>query len=254
MAEISKYATIERGAKIAEDVKIGPFTYIGPHVRIGSGCIIEGNVSITGKTVLGERNRVFPLAVIGNSEAKGAEEGEVIIGQANSIREHATIYGGTGGKPTQIGDGNLIMIQCHVGGGATIGSHTILINNTLIGSRAVLEDYVHTSGFIVISEGVRVGAYTFTLGYTEIDHDAPPYAMVQGCPFRVRGVNSEKLRRCGFDDSSIKALKAAFHELYNGSGENVDRAVLDRLLAQEDIDVHVRRLVESVQGSGQAGK
>ena len=249
MADISKYATIERGAEIADDVKIGPFTYIGPHVRIGSGCVIEGNVTITGKTELGDRNRVSPLAVIGVGEGKGAEPGEVVIGQANSIREHATIYGGPPGQPTRLGDDNLVMIGCHVGGGATIGNHGILINNTLIGAGAVLEDYVHTSGFILIAPGVRVGAYTFTLGYTEIDRDAPPYAMVQGTPFRVRGVNSEKLRRCGFDDSSIKALKQAFHDLYNGSGETANAEVLKRLLTQPDVDVHVKRLVESVKKS-----
>jgi len=249
MAEISKLATIERGAKIADDVKIGPFTYIGPHVRIGAGCVIEGNVTITGKTILGERNRVFPLAVIGTSEGKGGEEGEVVIGVANSIREHATIYGGTSEAPTRIGDDNLVMIGCHIGAGAKLGNHGILINSTLIGAGAVLEDYVHTSGFIVIDPGVHVGAYTFTLGYTEINRDAPPYAMVQGTPFRVRGVNTEKLRRCGFGDSSIKALKSAFHEIYNSSGEGVDAAVLQRLLAQEDCDLHVQRLVQSVQKS-----
>jgi len=249
MADISKFATIERGAEIAEDVKIGPFTYIGPHVRIGSGCVIEGNVTITGRTELGDRTRVSPLAVIGAGDGKGAETGEVIIGQANSIREHATIYGGPPGRPTRLGDDNLIMISCHVGSGATIGDHGILINNTLIGAGAVLEDYVHTSGFIVILPGVRVGAYTFTLGYTEIDRDAPPYAMVQGAPYRVRGVNSEKLRRCGFADSSIKAIKQALHELYNGSGDVANPDALDRLLAMDDADLHVQRLAQSVKNS-----
>ncbi|MCL2700596.1 MAG: hypothetical protein FWE88_02755 [Phycisphaerae bacterium] len=249
MPDISKYATIEPGAKIADDVKIGPFTYIGPHVRIGNGCVIESNVTIVGRTELGDRNRVSPLAVIGVGEGKGAEEGEVVIGQANSIREHATIYGGPPGQPTRLGDDNLVMISCYIGGGATVGNHGILINNTLIGAGAVLEDYVHTSGFILISPGVRVGAYTFTLGYSEIDRDAPPYAMVQGTPYRVRGVNSEKLRRCGFADSSIKAIKQAFHELYNGSGDHANADVLDRLLASDDTDIHVQRLAQSVKNS-----
>ena len=64
MPEISKQAIVEKGAKIADDVKIGPFTYIGPHVKIGPGCIIQNNVTIAGRTTLGDRNRVFPMAVI----------------------------------------------------------------------------------------------------------------------------------------------------------------------------------------------
>jgi UDP-N-acetylglucosamine acyltransferase len=143
------------------------------------------------------------------------------------------------------------MIGCHIGGGAMVGSHGILINNTRIGAGAVIEDNVHTSGFVSIKPGVRVGAYTFTLGYSEIGCDAPPYAMVQGMPFRVRGANTEKLRRCRFSDSSIKAIQRAFTDLYNGSGESVNLDVLNRLLTQPDVDVHVQRLVQSIKNSSQ---
>lgn len=244
MAEISKYAVVDKGAKLADDVRVGPFTYIGPNVRIASGCVIESNVTITGKTTLGERNRVLPLAALGSSS--GDSQGELIIGQANVFREHVTVYAGED-KPTRIGTDNLIMIGCQIGSGATIGNHGIFVNSTHVGSGAVIEDYVRTSGFVMIDTNVTIGAYTFTLGYAQIDRDCPPFAMVQGSPFRVRGVNTENLRRCGFGDDDIRQLKSAFREIYNGSGENADIAVVKRIQSDSSANEHLKRLVKAIQ-------
>jgi len=243
MPEISKYAIVERGAKLSDDVRVGPFTYIGPHVRLGPGCIIDSNVSITGKTTLGERNHVLPLAALG--AGLDDAEGELILGEANVVREHVTLYAGTD-QPTRIGTDNLIMIGCQVDAGATIGDHGIFVNGTYIGAGATIEDYVRTSGFVVISPGVTVGAYTFTLGYGEMDRDCPPFAMVQGSSYRVRGVNTENLRRCGFGENDIRDLKSAFRELFTGPEDAAAPAVLKRMLADKT-NPHLTRLAESAQ-------
>lgn len=243
MPEISKLAIVERGAKLADDVRVGPFTYIGPHVRIGPGCVIDSNVSIIGKTTLGERNHVLPLAVLGAGLDEA--EGELIMGQANVVREHATIYAGPG-QPTRIGTDNLIMIGCQIDAGATIGDHGIFVNGTHIGARAKIEDYVRTSSFVVVYPGVTVGAYTFTLGYGEMDRDCPPFAMVQGSPYRVRGVNAENLRRCGFGENDIRDLKAAFREIFTGPDDAPDAVVLKRMSADKT-HPHLKRLAESIQ-------
>lgn len=249
MSEISKLSTVERGAKIADDVRIGPFCYIGSHVRIAAGCVIENNVTITGKTTLGERNHIFPLSAIGVGSG-GPKTGAagVTIGEANVIREHVTIYGGDE-QPTRLGTDNLVMIGCQIGGGAQIGDHGIFVNSTHVGACAKIEDYVRTSAFVFIQPHVTIGAYTFTLGYAEIDQDCPPFAMVQGSPFRVRGVNTENLKRCGFGEDEIRGLRVAVRELYNGSGETPDAKVLHRLLTSEETLPSVRRLAEAIAHS-----
>ena len=120
---------VEKTAKLAEDVRVGPFSYIGPHVKVGRGCIIENNVTLVGKTTLGPKTRVFPMAVVGAAPASAGGEGECIIGNANAIREHVTVYGGLD-KPTRIGHDNLIMIGSQIGAGATLGDHGIFANCT----------------------------------------------------------------------------------------------------------------------------
>ena len=249
MPEISRYAVVSPGAELADDVRVGPFCFIGPQVRVGAGCILENSVTIAGKTTLGADCHVFPMAAIGVADRRAAEPGEVVIGESNAIHEHATIYS-CPQKVTRIGQANLIMISCQVGSGSTLGDHIVLVNCTYVGAEAVIEDHVWTSAFIMIQPNVTVGAYTMIVGYSEIDRDVPPFAMVQGPPLRVRGVNTENLRRCGFGADDIHALKNAFRELFDGSGEQVNREALQKLLADRQANPQVRRLAEALHRSG----
>ncbi len=251
MSKISPQAIIEPGAQIADDVVIGPFCYVGPQVKIGPGCIIDNNVTLVGQTTLAEKNRVFPMAVIGAVSQSGPA-GKCILGPANSIHEHVTIYAGAT-RPTRLGRDNLIMIDCQIGPGAVIGDHCIFANCTHMGAEARVEDYVQTSSFIAISPGVSVGTYTFMVAFAGVDRDAPPFAMIQGFPFRVRGVNSQKLKRCGFGDDDIRALKDAFHDIFNG-GEQLAPAALEEFARRDDLNPQVRKLIEALQSAKGQGK
>ena len=71
---------------------------------------------------------------------------------------------------------------------------------------------------------------------------------------RVRGVNVENLKRCGFGDQDIRALKDAFRELYNGSSGQADAAALARLDSQPNLSPHVRRLIQAVRGDGSGAR
>lgn len=253
MPNIARQAIIEPAAKLADDVQVGAFSYIGPDVELGSGCIVENHATIIGRTRMGEKNHVFPMAVVGAVGDEGQLPGELIIGDANSFREHVTVYTGSE-RPTIIGADNLIMVDCQIDVGAVLGDRCILANCTLVGAGAELADYVQTSSYTEIEPGVRVGAYSFVMGYAGVCRDAPPYAMLQGFPFRVRGVNTPKLQRCGFDDDDISALKSAFRELFNGSNEKPDPDVLLRLAESDRLNSHVRRLVEFLQGAESSGE
>lgn len=245
MPEISPKAVIDSSAQLADDVKVGAFAFIGAGVVIASGCIIDNNATVIGNTTLGENTHVFPMAVVGATENEAESAGQCVIGKANNIREHATVCAGID-RPTVIGDDNLIMIGCHVGAGAKVGNHGIFANFTQFNSGSVIEDYVRTSGFALVENDIRVGAYTFISGYAGIESNAPPYSIVQGNPFRVRGANSENLRRCGFGEKDIKAVKSALREIYNGIGQ-VNNKVLKKLTKSASPNPYVKRLVEFIQ-------
>jgi UDP-N-acetylglucosamine acyltransferase len=248
MSEISPNSIVESGAELGEGVRIGPFCHIGPNVKLGRNCIVESNVSIVGRTEIGENCHIFPLTVIGTTLDDDAE-GVCRIGNANNVREHVTIYGGSDEKPTVLGHDNLIMVANQVGPGAKLGNHLIFANCTHIGADAVVEDYVRMSSFISVEQGRKVGAYTFVSGYVQVHVDAPPFAMIEGSPYRVRGANSHNLKICGFGDDDIRDLKHAFREIYNGGGVVAKEEVLTRLLREDSTNPNVKELCEAIRAA-----
>ncbi|MCE5277791.1 MAG: hypothetical protein ABFD92_14815 [Planctomycetaceae bacterium] len=248
MPNISPKTIVEDGAQIADDAHIGPFCTIGRQVIIGPGCVIENNTAISGMSILAQRCRVGPQCVIGATEDGARAGGLCYIGDDTVLREHAVVCGGFE-RATRIGQDNLLMVGCRVGAGATIDDHGIFANATQFGERCHVESYVRTSGFALIGEGVRVGAYAFVAAFVQVVRDAPPFVMLQGMPLRVRGINTNNLERCGFEAEDIRALKAAVRELYAADGTAPEAAVLERMLAAADLNPHVRRLAEALAGA-----
>ena len=123
-------AQVEEGAQLGEDVEIGPFCVIGPKVRLGNRCRLGSHVVVEGDTHVGDDTQIYSFAVLGEFPQdkklpKDSERlvGRLRIGKRNSIREHATIHGGTpfGGGLTTIGDDNMFLIGSHVGQDSRIG-------------------------------------------------------------------------------------------------------------------------------------
>ena len=98
---IDSRAVVSPQAEIAADVQIGPFAVIGPGVSIGAGCWIGPHVVINGPTVLGEGNRVYQFASLGEAPQDMKYRGEptrLVIGERNTFREYVTVNRGTVGR------------------------------------------------------------------------------------------------------------------------------------------------------------
>ncbi len=73
---------------------VGPFAVIGPDVTIGAGCWIGPHAVISGPTVLGEGNRVYQFASLGEAPQDMKYSGEptrLAIGARNVFREYVTV-------------------------------------------------------------------------------------------------------------------------------------------------------------------
>ena len=74
------------------------------------------------------------------------------IGQRNSIREGAIIYGGIS-TPTRLGDDNLIMACCVIEDGATVSDRIVTANNSVIEKGVAVGSDVILSGGAWVDEG-----------------------------------------------------------------------------------------------------
>ncbi|MBS0214650.1 MAG: acyl-ACP--UDP-N-acetylglucosamine O-acyltransferase [Proteobacteria bacterium] len=215
-------AQIDPGARIGKDVRIGAFTVIGADVEIGDGTWIGSHCSVTGTTRIGRDNRIVGHAAIGGDPQDKKYHGEhttLEIGDRNTIREFVTINRGTGdgGSVTRIGNDNWLLAYVHVAHDCIVGNGCVFSNNATLAGHVVVGDQVILSGFAGVHQFCRIGDHAFIGMGAFVNGDVPPFLMVAQEKYaRARGINSEGLKRRGFDAARIAAIKRAYRALYMG--------------------------------------
>lgn len=212
-------AFIDPEARIGERVSIGPGSVIGADVEIGDDTTIGPHVVIEGPTTIGRENRIWQFASLGSDPQDKkfhAERTELIIGDRNVIREFCTFSRGTvdGGGVTRIGNDNWIMAYVHIAHDCIIGDNVIFANAASMAGHVHVSDWVIFGGFTLVHQFCKIGAHAFTSMGSVINRDVPPFVTVAGNFARPKGINSEGLRRRGYDTERITAIKRAYRTLY----------------------------------------
>jgi UDP-N-acetylglucosamine acyltransferase len=216
---IDPRAAVSDQAQLATDVEIGPFAVIGPDVTIGAGCRIGPHAVINGPTEMGEGNRVFQFASIGDDPQDMKYRGEptrLVIGARNTFREYVSINRGTvtGAGETRIGNDNLILAYSHVAHDCVLGDHIIMSNAVNLAGHVQVGDWAILSGYAGAHQFCRIGAHAFIANNTSVLQDIPPYVLAAGQPAEPRAVNVEGLKRRGFTEEQMRAIRNAFRVLY----------------------------------------
>jgi len=221
-------AIIHPTAEISPTAAIGPYCIVGEHSRIGPYSVLHPHVTIVGYTLIGAYCNIYPGAMLGGppQDRKFSGEGTyLIIGDRTEVRECVTIHRATGeGATTTIGEECMIMAYSHIGHNCQIGKQVILANNAGISGHVVIEDFVNIGGYVGVHQYTRCGTLAFVGGMSKVVRDVPPYALVDGHPAEVKGLNSVGLRRAGVPLETREKLKRAFHLLYR-SQLNLTQAI-----------------------------
>ena len=215
---IHKTAIIDSKAKINNKVQVGPYCVIGPNVEIGENTIIKSHVHISGNTIIGKGNKIYPFVSINDPQdlKYNGEPTNLIIGDNNTIREYVTINPGTigGGGKTTIGNNCLLMISCHVAHDCYVGNNVIIANNVPLGGHAIIEDNVVIGGNSAVQQFTRIGKMAMIGGMTGVLHDVIPYGLSTGNRNSLQGLNLIGLRRANFENKDILGLTEAYKEIF----------------------------------------
>ena len=227
---IHKTAIIDPKAKIASNVKIGAYSVIGPDVEVNENTIIHSHVSISGQTIIGKENKIYPFASIGNDPQDlkyNGEKTKLIIGDNNKIREYVTINPGTigGGGKTKVGNNCLFMISSHVAHDCLVGDNVIIANNVPLGGHAIIEDNVVIGGNSAVQQFTRIGKMAMIGGMTGVLHDVIPYGLSTGNRNSLQGLNLIGLRRAKFENKDILELSDAYKKIFatKNINENISK-------------------------------
>ena len=243
---IHKTALIDSKAKISENVKIGPYSVIGPQVEIGEGTVVQSHVNITGQTIIGKNNIIYPFASIGNDPQDlkfQGEETRLEIGDNNKIREYVTINPGTkgGGGLTKVENNCLFMVSAHIAHDCFVGNNVILANNVPLGGHAHIGDNAIIGGNSAVQQFTRVGKSAMIGGMCGVVRDIIPYGIAHGNRSVLQGLNLIGLRRKNIPNKEIMTLSDAYKEIFKNENltenlNNLSKEFKNNELVKEVVD------------------
>lgn len=216
---IHQTAQVHPGAKLGKDVEIGPNSVIGERVEIGDGTRIGPNCIVAGRATLGRNNNLVANVVMGTPPQDLSYRGEdtrLVVGDDNTFREFVSVNLGTakGDGVTTIGSRCLFMACSHVAHDYIIGDNVIMVNNALLGGHCKVESRAIINGAAAVTQFTTIGTVAYVGGLTRIVQDVPPFMITEGHPAKVRGVNVIGMKRNGYSDESINAIKEAHRLLF----------------------------------------
>lgn len=248
-------AIIHPNAKLADNVEVGAYSIIGEYVEIGENTHVGSHVVIGGHTCIGQHNRIFQFCSLGEIPQDKKYAGEptrLEIGDNNTIREFCTFNIGTSQDAgvTRIGNDNWIMAYVHLAHDCQIGSHTIFANNATLAGHVRIDDYVILGGFSMVHQFCQIGMHAITGMGAVLSQDVPPYITAAGNPTAPHGINSVGLKRRGFSNAAVTAIKRAYKTLYK-SGLTLEQAkvvIEDQAAEYPDLNALVNFLGRSQRG------
>ena len=245
-------ALVDPAAQLDPTVRVGAYSVIGPQVRIGAGTVIGPHCVITGDTVLGCDNQIFQFASLGAAPQDKKYAGEatrLVLGDRNTVREFCTLNTGTvqDRGETTIGSDNWIMAYSHIAHDCLVGNHTTMANNTTLAGHVEIGDWATIGGLTGVLQRMRVGAHAMVGFQAHVNKDVPPF-------MAVRGVNLVGLKRRGFSDARLSAIRE-MHKLLYRQGLTLDaaRQAIDALKdewpeAAPDVEFMLAFLASSTNG------
>jgi len=229
MANIHPTAIIDPSAVIADDVKIGPYCIIGAKVTLGAGCVLHSHVVLDGPSSFGKGNEFFPFSVIGLKSQDLKYDGEptfLEVGDYNVFRENSNINRSTtADKKTIIGSHNVFLVNSHCGHECVVGNHCILSGYAGVAGHCEIGDWAIISGFAALHQFVRVGAHSLIAGCTRVTQDVPPFMIIEGSPPAVRAYNSIGMRRRGYSEADVAAVKFCYKQLFFKKENSLDEKI-----------------------------
>ncbi|HOD36051.1 MAG TPA: acyl-ACP--UDP-N-acetylglucosamine O-acyltransferase [Syntrophales bacterium] len=252
MMNIHPAAIVDPGAQLSEGVQIGPYTVIHSDVTIGKNTVIGPHVIIDSHTDIGADCRIFQFSSIGAAPQDlkyRGEETRVIIGDRNVIREFVTINRSTTADigMTKIGNDNLIMAYSHVAHNCRLGNFIVMANAANLAGHIDVEDFAIIGGLSGVHQFTRIGTHAFIGGASAVAQDVPPYVTVSGNRARLYGLNVVGLKRRGFSEETLKALRQTYKIIFR-SALTLKKAVAIVRAEVPDLP-EVRHMVEFIEGS-----
>jgi UDP-N-acetylglucosamine acyltransferase len=250
--QIHPSAIVHPGAQLGQDVVVGPCCVVEDKVSIGDRCRLDPFCQIKAFTTLGADNRVHSYALVGGEPQDlkfRGEETHLTVGDNNQIREYATLHRGTedGGGLSSVGSGCLLMGYVHVAHDCHIGDGVILSNGAMLAGHVTIDSGAIVGGMSGVHQFVRIGEEAFVGAMSGLGQDLPPFMLAAGARAKVHGPNFIGLKRKGYSQETMAALKTAYKSIWRS--ETPRQEALDDVESALGSHPEIRKLVAFIRQS-----
>ncbi|MEO1783644.1 acyl-ACP--UDP-N-acetylglucosamine O-acyltransferase [Thermodesulfobium sp. 4217-1] len=214
MIKVHSTAIVSPKANIGDEVEIGPFCIVEDDVTVGSSARLANNVLLKNGTRVGNNCLISTGSCLGQDPQDFHYKGEksfVNIANNVTIREYVVIHKATGeGEETYVGENSYLMCYTHLGHNAKVYENCTLAAYAVLGGHVVVEKEAFLGGASAFHQFVRVGRMCMVGGLAKVVQDIPPFVMSDGNPAIPKGLNLVALRRNGFSQEKISAIKKIY--------------------------------------------
>ena len=139
------------------------------------------------------------------------------------------------------------MAYCHVAHDCITGSDVILANNATLAGHIIIDDFAIVGGLVAVHQFVRIGKYAYVGGKSAVVKDIPPFVIAAGDRATLHGLNRVGLKRHGFSEDSVRALKKTYR-LFFRIGLTLNEAI-ERVKAEVEPIPEVKEFMSFIQSS-----
>ncbi len=139
------------------------------------------------------------------------------------------------------------MAYVHIAHNCILGNSIIMSNVATLAGHVQIEDHATISGLTGIHQFTRIGAHCMIGGASAVVKDVPPYTIANGNRAKLFGLNLIGLKRRGFADNVIEALKDAYRIIFRS--DLLLEVALEK--AQKDVEdfPEVRHFIQFIENS-----
>lgn len=229
---IHSSAIIGSNVRLGINNTIGPNVLIQGNVTIGDNNLIGVNTMISNNVIIGNDNKFTGAASLGSLGEMGTkgdiflENGNVIIGNNNVIREYVTINSPVRKDKTIIGDNCYLMARTHIPHDADVRNNVIMATNSLVGGGSIIHNNAYIGLGAIVHQWTDIGESAMIGLQAAVTKHVPPFCTVTGVPAKILKLNRIGLERRGFNSEILDEVEQNFKAIMMGEYTSQNEIVI----------------------------
>jgi UDP-N-acetylglucosamine acyltransferase len=215
-------AILEGNITLGEGNVIGPYCVFRGDIEIGNGNHFQGSAYLSNNIKISDNNVFYNQVSIGTPGEMGSkgdvllDEGYVVIGSKNTIREFVNFNSPVRRKESAIGDNNYIMARSYLPHDCSLKNNVVVANGASMGGGCIIDNNAYLGLGSVIHQWTDIGESAMIGLQAGVKLNVLPFCVVVGVSGRVLKFNKVGAERRGFDQEEISEVEANFKEIVLG--------------------------------------